>query len=279
MAAPAAPAELRLRHFRAGDDAALVALAGRALGPYGGHVERWLEHWRWSILGRPGIEPAADILVLATAADDIRGYGVLAADGTVLELFLDPVLVGEERAAAARTLIAGLEARARERGLETIQLEQPRIDGRVREALLAAGYREDETSSLQVILVNVVEAVRRILTHRQGRMPHGWRPRFVLELAPGFYRPHPTQSLLVQIDDAGAVTVADNPPPAADRDVTMAMDLSCLTDLILRRTTFDQARGDARITVRPASGEQDARTLCDFLALRTPWFSPPADGR
>jgi len=66
----------------------LVALAGRALGPYGGHVERSLEHWRWSILARPGIEPEADVLVLSTAADEIQGYGVLAADGTVLVYFV-----------------------------------------------------------------------------------------------------------------------------------------------------------------------------------------------
>jgi hypothetical protein len=270
---------LRLRRFRAGDDAALVALAGRALGPYGGHVERSLEHWRWSILARPGVEPEADVLVLATAADEIQGYGVLAADGTVLELFLDPVLVGDAREVAAGTLIAGLEARARERGLETIRLEQPRIDGRVREALVAAGYREEESSSLQVILVNVAEAIRRILAHRQGRFPHGWEPRFVLELAPGFYRPHPTQALLVTVGEGGMVVVSENPLASVERDVTIAMDLSCLTDLILRRTTFDQARGEARIAVRPASGEQDARTLCDFLGLRTPWYSPPADGR
>jgi len=272
-------AELRLRHFRASDDQALVALAGRALGPYGGHVERSLEHWRWSILDRPGIEPEADVLVLATAADEIRGYGVLAADGTVLELFLDPVLVGDERAGAASRLIAGLEARARERGLEMIRLEQPRIDGRMREALAAAGYREEESSSLQVILVDVAEAIRRILLHRQGRAPHGWHPRFVLELAPGFYRPHPTKALLVTIGEEGTVAVNENPPASIDRDVTIAMDLSCLTDLILRRTTFDQARGEARIAVHPPAGEQDARTLCDFLALRTPWYSPPADGR
>ena len=275
----AAPAGLALRRFRAGDDAALVALAGRALGPYGGHVERSLEHWRWSILARPGIEPGADVLVLTTTADEIRGYGVLGVDGTVLELFLDPVMVGEQRADAAAALIAGLEARARERGLEAIRLEQPRIDGRVREALLAAGYREEESSSLQVILVDVAEAIRMILAHRQGRIPHGWHPRFVLELAPGFYRPHPTRALLVTIGDGGTAQVTENPPPSIERDVTIAMDLSCLTDLILRRTGFDQARGEARITVRPASGEQDARTLCDFLGLRTPWYSPPADGR
>jgi hypothetical protein len=31
--------------------------------------------------------------------------------------------------------------------------------------------------------------------------------------------------------------------------------------------------------VRPGDGEQDARTLFDLLALRSPWYVPPADGR
>jgi hypothetical protein len=279
------PPGLRLRRFRPGDEPALVALAGRALAPYGGHVERSVEHWRWAILDRPGLEPEADIFVLERAGEaeaggdeGVRGHAVLAPDGTVLELFLDPELVGAPRAAAASTLIGALEARCVERGLEAIQLEQPRIDGPMREALLAAGYRDEESSSLQVILVDVVEALHRILSHRLPRVPHGWRPRFVVELAPGFYRPHPTRSVLITIAD-DQVQVEENPTGATPRDVTIGTDLSCLTDMILRRTTFNHALAQGRVSVRPASGEQDARTLGDLLALKSPWYSPPADGR
>jgi hypothetical protein len=152
------------------------------------------------------------------------------------------------------------------------------LDGRVREALLAAGYRAEESSSLQVILVDVAEACRRILGHRQGRMPHGWQRRFVLDLAPGFYRPHPVHALGIMTGEEG-ITVEENPPADAERDVTIATDLSCLTDLILRRSTFNVAIAEGRVAVHPLEGEQDARTLCDFLALKSPWYSPPADGR
>jgi hypothetical protein len=278
MAASLPLAAFHLRPFQPGEEAALVALAGRALGPYGGHVERSVEHWRWAILRRPGLEPEADILVLAAATGDRCGYGVLDPGGTVLELFIDPELVGEERAAAARVLIQGLEGRCRERGLEAIRLEQPRLDGRVQAALIEAGYRAEESSSLQVILVDVAAALRRILAHRRGRMPHGWARRFVLVLGPGLYRPHPTRALRITTREDG-VTVEENPPPDVEREVTITTDLSCLTDLVLRRTTFDQALAQGRVAVHPREGEQDARTLCDFLALKSPWYSPPADGR
>jgi hypothetical protein len=129
-----------------------------------------------------------------------------------------------------------------------------------------------------VILVDVAEAFRLILNHRQGRMPHGWRRRFLIELAPGNYRPRPTLTLGVTTGE-DQVRVEENPPANAERDVTIVTDLSCVTDLILRRASFNTALSEGRIAVRPPECEQDARTLCDFLGLKNPWYSPPADGR
>ena len=290
---PAPPAFV-IRPFEPGDEAHLVALANLAYGPYGGHVERTVELWRWSILARPGVT-AADILVLGCAGEGgaPRGHAVLGPGGTVLELCLDPELTGEERGAAAAALVAALEERCRSRGLETISFELPRLDGRVRQHLLGEGYREEESLALQVILVDVPGALSRILEHRRGRLPHGWNPTFVLELAAGHYRSlaarrirvRPGEEVAVEVEAvAGAVAVAGaaagpDPAPGREPDITVGIDLSTLTDLILRRDTFEAARAAGRITVSPATAEQDARTLFDFLVLKSPWYSPPADGR
>jgi hypothetical protein len=276
---PRAPAFV-IRTFEPGDEAELVALANLVYGPYGGHVERTVELWRWSILARPGVT-AADILVLERAREKgaPRGHGVLGPGGTVLELCLDPALTGEERGAAAAVLVAGLEERCRSRGLETISFELPRLDGRVRRHLLGEGYREEESLALQVILVDVPVALRRILQHRRGRLPHGWSPTFLIELAPGHYRSCPVRRIRVRPGDEFEVEADPASGREAEVDVTVGIDLSTLTDLILRRDTFEAARAAGRIAVEPAAAEQDARTLFDFLVLKSPWYSPPADGR
>lgn len=277
------PPSYRIRTYEPGDETELVALANLAYGPYGGHVERTVELWRWSILARPGVT-AADILVLERAGEEgaLRGHAVLGPGGTVLELCLDPELTGEARGAAAAALVAALEERCRSRGLETISFELPRLDGRVRQHLLGEGYREEESLALQVILVDVPGALRRILQHRRGRLPHGWSPTFLIELAPGHYRSLAVRRIRVRPGEEEvevAVEVAADPAPGREPDVTVGIDLSTLTDIMLRRDTFEAAHAAGRITVRPPAAEQDARTLFDFLVLKSPWYSPPADGR
>lgn len=265
-----------VRSYQSGDEATLVAIANRTYAPYGGHVPRTVERWRWSILDRPGIEPA-DVRLLVIGTDEIAGYGVLGADGMVLEFCVDPDLKGDAREEVAQSLIAALEERCRERGLETIIFELPRVDGRVHNALVAEGYRDEEIQSLQLILVDVAEAMRRILDHRRGRFPHGWGPTFFFELAPGLYRTHAITGIRVKLGDE--LAVEENPSPDVERDITVGICLSTLTDIILKRDNFDQALADGRVTVRPAEAQQDARTLFDWLGIRAPWYTPPADGR
>jgi hypothetical protein len=268
-------AAFAVRSFAPGDEAALVALANRAYDHYAGNVPRTVEHWRWSILARPGVT-AADILLLSQAAGDLLGHAVLGPGGIVLEFCLAPELAGERRAEAARALKDGLEARALATGRESILFELPRSDARVRALLAATGYRFEESRSLQLLLVDVAAALTRLLEHRQGRMPHDWRPVFRLDLAPGRYRIPGPLVLRVAPGESRPVTPATGD---AAYDIDVRTDLSTLTDLILRHTRFDEARAAGRIAVAPAAREQDARTLCAWLALKSPWYTPPADDR
>ena len=270
MSLPAA----EIRCFEAGDEAVLVALANRAYGHYAGNVPRTVEHWRWSILARPGVN-AADVLLL-DGSGQVLGYAVLDPGGIVLEFCLEPELAGERRVAAARALKNALEARALATGREAILFELPRSDARVRALLAADGYRYEESRSLQLLLVDVAAALTRLLEHRRGRMPHDWRPIFRLDLAPGRYRVPAPLVLRVAPGESPPVTSAASGVPA---DVHLRTDLSTLTDLILRHTRFDEALAAGRIVVEPAAREQDARTLCAWLALKSPWYTPPADDR
>ncbi len=264
-----------IRSYRAGDEAILVEIAERAHAPYGGSVPRTVAHWRWSILDRPGIA-SDDILILGAATGETLGYAVLGRGGVVLEFCLEPKLTGEARTEAARALKRALEERCLATGQETIVFELPHSDGRVRALLAADGYRQEESQSLQLILVDVEEAIRRLLAHRRGRLPHDWRPVFRFELAPGHYRR--SGPLILRIAPGEAETVVRSAPDVV-ADVTVRTDLSTLTDLMFRRVRFEEARSLGRIEVVPAAREQDARTLCDWLVLKNPWYTPPADGR
>ncbi len=280
-----------LRSFRAGDETALASLAERAYSPYGGHLLRTAEHWRSSILATsPRLDPDSDLAVLSLAGDDPVGYGVLGADGLVLELCLDPELTGARRAVAAAVLIAALEERVRARGGDLIQLELPRLDGRIREALSAAGYRADAGPQLAVDLVDVAAALRGILAHRRGRMPHGWERCFVLMLAEGGDSGADGQAgrgprrFVITARD-GALDVEEVEGVSAsggtegERKVAIATDRATLTGLIVRQITFDEAAAAGRLILEPADAEQDVRTLCEFLTLKGPWFMPPLDRR
>lgn len=269
------PPAARIRSYREGDEGALVPLANRAYAHYAGSVPRTVEHWRWSILARPGVA-AADILLLVGGEGDLLGYGVLGPGGVVLEFCLEPELTGDRRTAAARALKDALEARCLATGQESILFELPRSDARVRALLAAEGYRYEESRSLQLLLVDVAAALTRLLEHRRGRMPHDWRPIFRFELAPGHYRVPGALVLRVAPGESIPVSAATG---GAAADVHVRTDLSTLTDLILRRTRYDEARSAGRIVVEPAAREQDARTLCAWLVLKSPWYTPPADDR
>jgi hypothetical protein len=265
----------RIRSYLEGDEGALVALANRAYAHYAGSVPRTVEHWRWSILSRPGVA-AADVLLLVAGEGGLLGYGVLGPGGIVLEFCLEPELTGDRRTAAARALTDALEARCLATGVESILFELPRSDARVRALLTAGGYRHEESRSLELILVDVAAALTHLLAHRRGRMPHDWRPIFLLALAPGHYRAAGSLVLRIAPGESIPVSRAENDTPA---DVRVETDLSTLTDLIFRRTRFDEARGAGRIAIEPAAREQDARTLCEWLVLKSMWYTPPADDR
>ncbi len=264
-----------IRSYQAGDEVLLVDLANRAHAPYAGPVPRTVEHWRWSILRRPGVTPE-DVLLLVTGNGAVLGFGVLGPAGVVLELCLDPGLVGAERAVAAGALKTALEARCLAGGQESILFELPSIDEAVRALLLGDGYREEVSASQQILLVDVEEALRRLLVHQRDRLPGDRSPVFLLELGPGHYRRKETLRLRVAPRDPDPVGAA---AAGAAADIRVRSDLSTLADIMLRRLPFDEARRSGRIDIEPASGEADVRTLFAGIVLEHPWYAPPADGR
>ena len=264
----------RLRTFRGGDEPLLVDLANRAYGSFGGHVVRDIDRWRWSILQRPGVS-AEDILILENESGATEGYAVLGPDGVVLELCLDPELAGKTRATAAARLVAALEERCQDRDLDLITFELPISDEEVRRFLVAEGYRVEPTQSLTVNLIDLPAFLREILNRHRGSLPAEWRAAYLLDVAPGTYPSHRRQRLRVQIGDEAQVDEASEKEPG---EIAIATDLSTITEIVFGRLSFQAARDAGRIQIPSDATEPMVRTFFELMAIRSPWYTPPADG-
>jgi hypothetical protein len=271
---------ITLRTFVPGDEAQLVELWNRAYARYGGHVVRTVEYWRWCILERPGVEPENIVIVSGSGAP--LAYGVLGPGGAVLEMAIDPALVGRQRRAATEQVVRALEDRGRARGDETIEFLLPSCAGPVVDHLRNAGYRTEDASSLILQIVDLATLVRTLLMARQSRFPRGWSPTFQIQVAPGGYRFCPQRVLHVQIGPPLEVTVEQEqagPMSAAESVRNISTDLSSIADIILGRTTLDEALRSGRVKVDAAAHLPDVRMLISALTFETPWFTPSADGR
>jgi hypothetical protein len=283
----------QIRTFRTGDESRLVGLANRAYTAFGGHVVRDVEGWRWSILDRPGVDPE-DVMVVEAEDNAIVGYGVLGPGGVVLELCLDPDLAGRERAAVAKQLVGALEERCQSRGFEAIAFELPISDSVVDHLLVGDGYRSEETHSLTVNVIDLPGLLQKILAHHRDSLPPDWRADFLLDIAPGTYPSHRGTRLRVQIDDGKDVLVSEasngfsesaeapgstESPPEVPAPIEIATDLSAITEIVFGRSSFDAAKAAGRIRVEPGDSERRARTLFELMAIKSPWYTPPADGR
>jgi hypothetical protein len=271
----------QIRTFQWGDEIRLVGLANHAFAAFGGHVVRDVEGWRWSILGRPGVSEE-DIVILANEEHVLLGYAVLGAEGVVLELALDPELAGRERAAAAQHLVGALEARCQSRGLETITFELPILDDVVRRILVGDGYREEATRSFTVNVIDLPGLLQKIIAHHRDSLPSDWRGDFLLDVDSGTYPSHRRTKLLVEIGPKSVVVSeakANGPPASTGDPIEIATDLSAITEIVFGRSSFDAAREASRIRLHSAESEPMARTLFELMTIRSPWYTPPADGR
>lgn len=267
------------RTFVAGDEPRLLDIWNRAYGSYAGQVRRTVEYWRWSIVERPGITP--DDVVILTGGDGPIAYGVLGPAGAVLELAVDPAIVGQRREAVAAQLTQALEERCRTRGGETISFVLPHADDAVQRVLQRAGYRSESSSSFTATVVDVATLLDALLRHRQDRFPSGWSPTFRLVVERGADRVYPRLVTRVRIGPP-LVIEAEAPEagaPVDEVDCTISLALSALNRIVLRRGTFDDELAHGRVSVGPAGREHDARTLMSLITLTAPWYTPNADGR
>ena len=263
-----------LRGYRAGDEDAFVRLWNRVYADYGGYVTRTVPHWKWCILDRPGIS-TDDIFVVAEGAK-ILGYGVLGPKGQVLELAIEPTLSLEIRRETAHMLCEVIEERAINRGDEMIRVPIPATDAVIGGVLRDRDFGEEMGEFLNMTVLDPVALVRDILEHRRAVIPQGWRRTFLFELANGHYRFNPRPRIYIAI---GERLIVESAATEQSADCRIQTDLSVFTDIVFNREEVLPAVQSGRLTVDSSSGVSAVEQLLRLVTLRSPWYSPHADGR
>jgi hypothetical protein len=216
-----------------------------------------------------------DILVICEG-DTILGYGVIDSKGYVLELAIEPALSLRRRREIATILCDALEKRAKAIGIPSIHMYVPAGDQAVCEVLRAADYLESSGGFSNMMIVNPLGLIQRVLEYRRKSIPQGWVKTFLLEFANGHYRFNPFPKVYVQIRNELTVT-----PVATDQavDCQISLSLSVFAELIFKRLTFQSAITSGEVAVAPRSELYNAQQLLSLVTLHGPWYSPYADRR
>ena len=267
------PLNTTTRVYCPGDELQLATFWQHCYASYGGFVARTVEHWRWAVLARPGVEHE-DIL-LVESGGKLQAYGALGPKGSILELAVEPNLPARKRRRALQQLVAGLEQRARERQFDVLTCSAPMNDQLIANFMLSAGYQVDEGVFVSLGIVNPMEAIRLTLTHRLPQL-QGWEQTFLLELTPGYYRNLSQTLLLIRI--AGTVSVEDySGVPDASAGCRIATDLTTLTDVMFGGLSAQSCFTANTVITEPREAAPAALRLLEALSIRTPWQVPTSD--
>lgn len=266
--------EFSIRHFRSGDEEAIISLFDAAYQDYGGFVPRDKEYWRWNVLQRPGME-AENILLCEDRGGRVRAYGVLSDAGSVLEFAITPEAPSQLRRHMASALLEAMEARGRAMGLETIIADLPRTDDPIREAAEAGGYRMEPAESLQLVVVDLVGLLREILRERTSELDALDGRTVTLEMAPGRCRFLSHDRVRIRPGSPAIVEAATGPDPES---ISLGIDLTTLMGVIFQGDDPDELirSGSVRIS-REDHGP--TRALLNAMAVSAPWYVPRSDGR
>jgi ribosomal protein S18 acetylase RimI-like enzyme len=265
---------LKIRKFCEEDALALVTLWNNAHREYGGYVPRTASYWNWCILSRPGV--LFDDILVSYEGSTILGYGVIDLKGYVLELAIEPTLPIRRRKEIAAMLCDALEKRARAKGIPAIYMYVPSGDQAVCEVLRASEYGEASGGFSNMMIVNPVKLIQRVLEYRRKSIPQGWERTFLLEFSNGHYRFNPFPKVYVQIRNELTVTPVTTDQSA---DCRINLSLSVFAELIFNRLTFQSAITSGEIAVAPRSEVYGAQQLLSLVTLRGPLYSPFADRR
>ena len=262
-----------IRAYRAGDEGPIVDLANRNLAPYAGWTPRTVEYWQWSILQRPGVNPA-DVLVLESGGL-IVGYAALLQDGKVLDFSVAIDQRRRKRRAYIKQLIQALEDSARARGCDLLSFSLPSSDRLIDTALRDAGYIVEKGQCFSLGILDPRSLLQQLLSARRPQLSAA-PGAFTLELTPGAYPVLLASRLLVRLHPE--VRVEDiSQAFEYPSECLIRLDLCALTELVFCRVPARTLLSEARLTITPATSTEAACRLLNALIIDTDWHVPACD--
>jgi hypothetical protein len=263
-----------VRNYQPGDAPSLVAVWNDSYAGYAGLVARSVEYWCWTILARPGMR--ADDVLLLEADGQILGYAALWTRGTVLDFVVDPGQRPRARRALIRQLLSALEARARERGWDSIEFLLPASDRLVDKTLRAAAYLVVPGPCFMAKIHNPQALLLQLTRSRETSLSALSGQSFLVTLTPGNEPFFPPTRLFIRIADTIAI---EDVSGASDSraDCTVQLSIGALTELIFCRAIPRDMLQRSLLTVDPPSRHPEVCALLSAVALESRWYTPHAD--
>jgi len=265
---------LTMRSYRAGDEVRVVALWNQSYTRYAGVATRTVEYWRWSILGRPGM--SEDDIFLIESGERLVGYAALWTGGKVLELAVNSDLSAPSRRCVTRQLLSGLEARARAREWDSVELVLPASDRLIDRTLRSAGYAVYGTPTTIVRLLNPEVLLRSLTAARAARLVPLRGQKLLVTLSAGddpFLLQH---RLCVRFGDSIDVrNVGDEEGSSADAELQLS--LAGLAELVFCGAGARQLLEAGELRVDPHAATAKVLVFLAALAVDAPWYTPVSE--
>jgi hypothetical protein len=263
-----------VRNYRPGDAPSLLAVWNASYAGYVGLVTRSVEYWCWSILSRPGMR--ADDVLLLEADGQVLGYAALWTRGTVLDFVVDPGQRPRARRALIRQLLSALEARARERGWDSIDFLLPASDRLMDQTLRRAAYLVEPGPCFMAKVLNPQAFLLQLIRSREKSLSAFSGQSLLVTLTAG-NEPYLLQTrLFIRIGETTAVEdVSDTADARADCAVQLS--ISALVELIFCRAMPTDMLQKSQLTVDPPSRQTEVCRLLSALTLESKWYTPRSD--
>jgi hypothetical protein len=217
-----------------------------------------------------------DILLIESDGR-LVGYAAPWSAGRVLEVAVDPELDAMARRLVAWQLLEGLEAHARARAWDSIELMLPSCDRLIDRTLRAAGYAVEGGPTMIVRVLNPEALLRTVCTARAARLASldGWK--LLLTLSAGddpFLLQH---RLYLEFGSTIAVRAVGDEERPPQGDAQLQLCLASLAELIFCRADARAMHEAGELRIEPPPAAAPAMLFLEALAVDAPWYTPWSD--
>jgi hypothetical protein len=258
--------EYHVRNFRQGDEIVLVDLFNRVYKDFAGFVPRTPEYWVWCCLSRPDVNEES--VVIANNGEKTVGYAVVGKSGNVWELCYDPDYNGKM---IVSKLLNWILDHLESIESDSVVLNAPVKDKVVREVCQELDFAETPPEFMFVSVFDLPSLICEILRNKKEMLNTEGIFWFRLKGCPSWYN----DNFCIQIQKNEVSVrekIIDKPELVVDAD------MPTLVSCILGNENILKAIITSKVHLSPFWKIRKFLKLFSLLRIKSPWFTPKADG-